>query len=124
MVRATDIASGFQPNSTIANPARGLTEKQDSFSSVMSRSSSSGNAAQDARGAAEDLVAIAFVQPVLKMLRETNGAAGPFAPGNAERQMSGIADAQTSRRLVRASGWPLVDRIADQIRERSGGAAR
>ncbi|MBX3385927.1 MAG: hypothetical protein KF768_05100 [Phycisphaeraceae bacterium] len=72
-----------------------------------------------AREAAEQFVAITFVQPLLKQLRETNSASPPFAPSQAERQFQSLADQATADRIVRSSRWPLVDRIAADLIKRS-----
>ncbi|MBY0309256.1 MAG: hypothetical protein K2Q09_10985, partial [Phycisphaerales bacterium] len=52
-----------------------------------------------ARKTAEDFVAIAFVQPILKGLRSSTLAdlAPPLGPGPGEKQFRSIADAQTAR---------------------------
>jgi Rod binding domain-containing protein len=68
-----------------------------------------------AREAAEDFVSQAFVQPMLKQLRESNDAWGPFAPGTGEKQMRSLADAQLARNLVKASNWPLVEQIRRNV---------
>lgn len=68
-----------------------------------------------AREAAEDFVSQAFVQPLLKQLRESNDAWGPFAPGTGEKQMRSLADGQLARNLVKASNWPLVDQIRRSV---------
>lgn len=74
--------------------------------------------ADKAREAAEQLVATALVEPVLKKLRESTLAAPPFVPTQGERQFQGIADAATAQRIVRAGHFPLVDRIAELTLQR------
>lgn len=71
--------------------------------------------AELARKTAEDFVASAFVEPLLKQLRETNHAAAPFAPGPAEKQFGGIIDAQVARQIARASRFGLVDEMARRM---------
>jgi hypothetical protein len=68
-----------------------------------------------AREAAQEFVAVALVQPVLQMLRETNQAAGPFAPGAHEKQFGPLLDAELSKRITEASHFPLVDRLARDL---------
>lgn len=77
--------------------------------------SDSATAKDPARTAAEDFVALTFVQPILKQLRESNQTAAPFAPGQAEKTFQGLADEEIARRIVRASQWGLVDRIASDL---------
>ena len=81
------------------------------------------SAASAARAAAEDFVSLTFVQPLFKQLRSTSMAKGVFAPSQAEKQFQGLADAEIAKRLVRASKWPLVDRIAKDLEKRAGGGA-
>lgn len=87
-----------------------------------------GDGQDKAREAAEEFVSVTFVQPLLKQLRESNHAAAPFAPTQGEKQFRSLADAEIARRIVKASKWGLVDRIASDIGQRSaakgaGGAA-
>lgn len=77
-----------------------------------------------ARQAAEQLVAITFVQPLLREARESNHAAAPFAPGAIEKQFAPLLDAQLSDRIVRASRWPLIDRVAHDMRGGEGSSAQ
>lgn len=87
------------------------------------RSQLATDATQRAREAAQDFVAIAFVAPVLKQLRDSNNAAPPFAPGAAEKQFGSLMDQQVARQVVRASHFPLVDRVARDLL-RTGRATR
>lgn len=73
---------------------------------------------EQARAAAEDFVSITFVQPLFKELRATSHAAPPFAPTQAEKQFQGIADEALARKIVKASNWGLVDRIAKDLLKR------
>ncbi|MFN0133051.1 MAG: hypothetical protein ACKVW3_11075 [Phycisphaerales bacterium] len=72
---------------------------------------------QDAKGQArelaEQMVAGAFLLPLLKELRASNRAGAPFAPTSAEKTLGGVADASLAQRLVRASDWPLVGSLAE-----------
>lgn len=76
-----------------------------------------------ARDAAEELVAITFVQPILAQLRESNMAAEPFAPGDAERRFGPLWDAAIAQRVVQARGFGLVDAVARSVRVQGDGAA-
>lgn len=103
---------------------------QETFSSVLSQHVAEGvgskplsslNPAQRlerSRQAAEDFVAVAFVQPILKNLR-SGGVAGelppPFGPGPGEKQFRTIADAQLAKGLTHASRWPLVENLAKRL---------
>lgn len=96
-----------------------MHERQRDFSAVIARDDDGPTRAGSARRAAEDFVAMAFVEPLLAQLREGNNAAPPFAPGPAERQFGEIMDQVTSRQLVRASNFPLVDRLEADLARRS-----
>lgn len=82
----------------------------------------SSDAQQTAREAAQDFVAVTFLAPVLKQLRDTNNAAPPFAPGPAEKQFGGLMDQHVARQIVRASHFPLVDRVAHDLLRSKGPA--
>lgn len=69
----------------------------------------------DARKAAEEFVAVAFVEPILKSLRESNQAAPPFAPTEAEKSFGPLLDAELSRRIVAKERYGLVDTVARRL---------
>lgn len=76
------------------------------------------NGPDDAERAARQLVAVSLVQPALKQMREGTWAAPPFAPSSGERQFRALMDAELAQDLVDHSRWPLVDRLARDVRER------
>jgi Rod binding domain-containing protein len=77
-----------------------------------------------ARTAAEQLVSTALVQPIFKQMRESNNAAPPFAPNQAERTFRSFMDAAIAQKMVHAQHWGLVDRLARGMLKRGGlGAA-
>ena len=76
----------------------------------------------EAREAAEEFVAGALVLPVLKQLRETSSAWGPFAPGQHEKTFGGLLDQEIASRIVQASNFGLVDRLAHDLLKHSGWA--
>ena len=47
--------------------------------------------------------------------RESSMAAGPFAPGDAERRFGPMLDQQLADRITRTARFPLIDRIEQQI---------
>lgn len=108
--------------------SRGLLDDQRSFAAVLGRAGVGippeggrrATAQDKARDAAEQLVAVGLVQPVLKELRDSNRAAPPFAPGTGERQFRALMDAEVAQRIVRASRFPLVDRLAQELLKRAG----
>lgn len=77
------------------------------------------DAEQRARGAAEEFVSVALIQPILASLRETNGAAEPFAPGDAERRFGPLWDAEIAQRISKAEQFPLVDAVARRLLQKS-----
>ncbi|QOJ01780.1 MAG: hypothetical protein HRU70_15365 [Phycisphaeraceae bacterium] len=93
-----------------------LADRQRAFREVLGRADTAGKPPETvARDAAEQFVAMTFVQPMLKGLRDSGGAAAPFAPTQAEKQFRGLLDADLARRIVGASNWPLVDRLARDL---------
>ena len=105
--------------STISATPGTVIQRQRDFSAVISRDESQADTKGSARQAAEDFVAMAFVEPLLSQLRESNNAAPPFAPGAAERQFGEIMDQVLSRQIVRASHFPLVQRLESDMTTRS-----
>ena len=71
--------------------------------------------AKTPRQAAEEFVAIALVQPILAQMRESEGAWGPFAPGDAEKRFAPLLDAEIAQRIVKKEGWGLVESIEAQL---------
>lgn len=103
-------------------------DEQASFSSVLSRAHARPGAKdqtpQDrAREAAQQLVATALVQPILKQLRETNNAAEPFKPNPAEKSFGQMMDTELSQRIVSSRGWALVDRVTETLLKKGGMSA-
>lgn len=70
----------------------------------------------DAREVAETFVAVALVEPALKQARESTWAAPPFAPSQAEKQFGALIDSHVAREVTRAANFPLVDRLARNMR--------
>lgn len=68
-----------------------------------------------ARATAEEFVATALVQPVLKELRESSTAWGPFAPGSHEKSFGFLFDSHIAGRIVQAKGFELVDIVARNL---------
>jgi hypothetical protein len=98
-------------------------DERELFSSVIARASRAPGASKeaDARTAAEGLVTAALVQPIFKQLRESAGAAPPpFGPGPGERSFRGMLDTTIAQKLVTSQNWPLVDRLARDLLNRSG----
>ncbi len=108
--------------------AFGGAERQDrgaDFAAVLGRMGSRAGETDEqmARRSAENFVAMIFVQPLLKQLRSGNHAAPPFAPTDGEKQFQGVGDAELAQRIVRATNFPLVDRITQDVLKKSRGAA-
>lgn len=105
--------------------APGLEGRQAAFSEALGRqlvpsASPSADPGERARAGAEQLVATAFVQPLLKQLRESDHSAPPFAPTQAEKQLRAMGDTELAHRIVHASHFPVVDRIAQDLLKRGG----
>jgi Rod binding domain-containing protein len=75
-----------------------------------------------ARTAAEQLVATAFIAPILARMRASVFAEAPFAPSAAERRFGPLLDQHLADRIVHASRFPLVDEVARRLT--AGGATR
>lgn len=73
--------------------------------------------------AAQDFVAVAFIQPILKQLRNSSiggELAPPLGPGPGEKQFRSLADTQVARQLVRSTNWPLIDMLTKNLRAKAG----
>lgn len=110
--RSTGLATG--------SLARRSAEFSDSLTTAMGGERD--RTGRDPRAAAEELVAITLVQPILAQLRESDWAAEPFAPSDGEKRFGALYDAEIARRMVKSSAFPLVDALARQMRERSASA--
>ncbi len=98
-----------------------LDGKQREFSRVLGRVNPAIQAAElgtetnsakaKRRQAAEDMVAISLVQPILKSVRENNNAAAPFGPGPAEKQFGVFMDAAWARSMVKSGNFQLVNSV-------------
>jgi hypothetical protein len=100
--------------------ASNVGNAQEEFAAVMNRARQVAGGKkldreEQAKEAAKELVSISLLLPILKQVRESNKAASPFAPGPAEKQFGGIADAALARRLVNAQNWPLVSELAKRM---------
>ncbi len=98
----------------VSGPGQRLASAQNQFAGVLNRAREKAPESSEsaARDAAEQLVAITLVQPLLAQLRETNNAAPPFAPTPAEKQFASLQDARVAQDIVRGSRFPLVDQLA------------
>ncbi len=94
--------------------------EQRAFAGVLARAQDAPAGPNQARQAAEQLVATALVQPILKQLRETNGAAEPFKPGPGEQAFQQLMDTHLSEKLVHSSRWALVDEITKRLTRDAG----
>jgi Rod binding domain-containing protein len=105
-----------------SEPGSGRTDNQQLFSQVISRAKTDAaeTPEQRARKAAEQLVSTALVQPILKQMRESNNAAPPFAPNEAERTFRSFMDASLAQRMVGSQRWGLVDQLARRMLGRLG----
>ncbi len=101
-----------------------LQGRQQDFASALGiaqRGQAAGDKASP-REAAQQFVAVALVQPILKQLRDANRTPAPFGPGQGEKMMGSLADAQVAQAMVRRADWAIVDRIERTLIEKSGKA--
>lgn len=70
---------------------------------------------EEARQAAEGLVATSFIKPILAQTRESNNAPPPFGPTQAEKQFQSLLDNRLADELVHAAQFPIVDRMVKQF---------
>lgn len=108
------------PNPALT-PGGTITSDQRSFAEILSIAERGPlSAASSPREIAETFVAVALVQPILAEARKSSWAAEPFAPSDSEKQFGALMDAHIARDLTRAARFPLVDRLAHDLRTRQG----
>lgn len=102
---------------SVADAAR--LQGQRSFERALGRAQAGDGAPKskqdEARAAAEELVARALVQPILARMRESRDTAEPFGQSEVERAFGSISDAQFADRLTKSGNWTLVDAVAKHI---------
>ena len=101
-------------------PRKSLARSQETFAQIISRAQERPGVrtqTERARASAEQLVSIALIEPALRAVRESGGAAPPFAPTPAERRFGAMLDAHRAVEIARSTHMPLVERIAaDMLR--------
>lgn len=98
--------------------ALGAARRAEGLEAVEAR-----DAADRAREAAEQLVSTTLVLPVLKQLRESNNAAPPFGPTDAEKQFGSLLDHRLAHDIVKGANFPMVDRLARDLLRNTGTTA-
>ncbi|MHC5003465.1 MAG: hypothetical protein ACYTJ0_10110 [Planctomycetota bacterium] len=99
------------------------------FAATLRRATAEAAAAapDELRDAASQLVASAFVLPVLQSVREGPFNDGPLAPGAAERRFAPLLDQHLADRVTRGASFRLVDVIVQRLSgaaiPRRGGAS-
>jgi Rod binding domain-containing protein len=98
---------------------------QNSFQSVLGRSLGVSDATPEAqaRDAAESYVALTFIQPILKQMRESDHTPAPWGPTQGEKQFGALRDAELAQRIAHAQRFPLVDRVARDLLTRASRTA-
>lgn len=108
-----DKVGGGASRSALATGQYGPGEQPLRFANTLERIEKTPE--EKATEAAKEFVAIALVQPTLKALRESNHAAPPFAPGDAERRFGALLDAEWAKRITESSNFPLVDAVRERM---------
>jgi Rod binding domain-containing protein len=118
-------SSDFGLAAALPADREGLRTSQLGFSALLGRASADPTKSNEerAREAAQDFVAQTFVQPFLKMVRESDRTPAPFGPSQGEKQFRALMDVELARRIVHAQHFPLVDRLARDLLKQSGSPA-
>lgn len=98
--------------------AEAVRREQNSYNRLMGYTpgtSAKATPKERARTAAEQLVALTFVRPILEEMRRSNNAAPPFGPSSGEKQFRSFLDAKLADEITRSARFPLVDRIARDL---------
>jgi len=121
------LSSSF-PSFAEQRAASNLTPGPSDFTIALSRATTARaggdfttvQATMTPREAAEELVATAFIKPLLSQMRETSQATGPFAPTNVEKQFAPMLDSIIAQQIVRSGRFGLVDAVARQMQGAQG----
>lgn len=121
---STGAGGGLAPG-VVPSDAAGLSQRREDFLTALGRRGAQAglDPAARARAAAEDFVSIAFVQPILKEVRQSDKTPPPWGPGPAEKHLRGLLDSATAQSVVRSARFGLVDRLASDLLSRSGAGA-
>lgn len=125
-IGAPSTSSGPAFGLCVPTAQTGLAREQASFARIMSMAEGAAGPApmhddeaaldERARDAAQQLVATVLVEPILKQLRETSQAAPPFEPTDGEKQFRSMLDARLAHEITSGARFPLVDRLARDLR--------
>ena len=121
-VKPDDKLAGLSLLQQSLRPSDGAMRNAD-FAKLLASASAANQDKDPTREAAEQLVAVTFIQPILRAARESNNAAPPFAPTAIEKQFGPLMDATLSDSIMRSSRWALVDRIERDMRANGNQAA-
>ncbi|MDY7107797.1 MAG: hypothetical protein SYC29_04090 [Planctomycetota bacterium] len=97
-----------------ATPIARPTRDASTFEAMLAAAGRRQQAGQ-AREAAQQMVASAFIMPVLADLRESPFLSGPFAPGAAERRFGPLLDQHVADRITAGDRFPLIDQITEHL---------
>ncbi len=109
---ATRAAASEGDHLTTRMVADDVSRREPSFDALLGRLEDSGE--DEAREAAEMLVASALIVPILSDLRDTSRAQPPFAPGDAEQRFGPLLDVQIADRIIHAANFHIVDGIVQR----------
>ncbi len=118
MMQAQRIMPGSMSRLQPGGVGGAVERERDAYNLVMGRATGvtlKATPKERAREAAEQLVAITFVRPILEEMRQSNNAAPPFAPSSGEKQFRSFLDAKLANEITRSAQFPLVDRIARDL---------
>ena len=74
---------------------------------------------EEIREASEQLVASAFILPLLSQLRETGFASERFKPSSGEKLFQQRMDTMLADRMAASPGFPMVDALVEHMTQRA-----
>jgi len=124
MITESLISGTLNPVSSPPSASLGAEIPHEAFSGYLRSAGSPGRVSrreEEAMTAAQQLVATAFIRPILAELGEANFASDRFQPGAGEKRMRPLLDAEIGDRIASSPGFPLVEAVRDRLlgRERS-----
>ena len=125
---SSELAAGSPwgtPSTSLTQALAPAQRDERSFQGLLDRSQQGADAAgatgrsqafgQTLRGAAEQLVATAFIQPLFQHMRDDPFRSDRFHGGAGEKAFAPLLHTELADRVASAPGWPLVDSIVRSL---------
>lgn len=110
------------PGKTPSNPAdriRAATPSESVRNGPANRPTHTAEQRANALDTAQKLVSTTLIKPILSQARAARDAPAPWGQTQAEKQFGALLDNRIADDISKAAGFPIAQRIADQIIQNS-----